>query len=146
MLAELAIANAAFKVIKTTLSNGKEIADAGAALGKYFNAEKKINKQVKDGTGNVMEAFQAQEKLKKNESDLKFMLNKQRLHGYIDFCKFRENYNKGIRVQATRQKKANDKQSKSDDTTLAIILSISILMILVFGGGLLWIARIKGII
>jgi len=74
------------------------------------------------------------------------MLNKQRLHGYVDFCKFRENYNKGLRVQATRQKKANAKQSKSDDTTLAIILSISILMILAFGGGLLWIARIKGII
>jgi|TARA_R110000803_G_scaffold33499_2_gene73314 uncharacterized protein YneF (UPF0154 family) len=146
MLAELAIANAAFKVIKTTLSNGKEIADAGAALGKYFNAEKKINKQVKDGTGNVMEAFQAQEKLKKNEVDLKFMLNKQRLHGYVDFCKFRENYNKGLRVQASRQKKANAKQSKSNDTTMAIILSISLLLIIFVFGGLLWVARIKGMI
>ena len=38
MLAELAIANAAFSVIKQTLSNGKEIADAGSALTKYFGA------------------------------------------------------------------------------------------------------------
>ena len=38
MLAELAIANAAFQVIKQTLSNGKEIADAGSAVTKYFSA------------------------------------------------------------------------------------------------------------
>ena len=44
MLAELAIANAAFKVIKSTLTNGREIADAGAALGKYFGAEKTIHR------------------------------------------------------------------------------------------------------
>jgi len=80
MLAELAVANAAFKVIKATINNGREIADAGAAITKYFGAEKAINKQVKAGTGNVMEAFQAQEQLRKNEESLKFMLNKQRLH------------------------------------------------------------------
>ena len=33
MLAELAIANAAFAVIKQTLSNGRELADAGKAVG-----------------------------------------------------------------------------------------------------------------
>ena len=47
MLAELAIANAAFAVIKTTLANGKQIADAGASLGKYFSAEKAIAKGYK---------------------------------------------------------------------------------------------------
>ena len=36
MLAELAIANAAFQVIKQTLANGKEIADAGSALTKVL--------------------------------------------------------------------------------------------------------------
>ena len=95
MLAELMVANATFKVIKTTIANGKEIADAGTAITKYFGAEKAINKQVKAGTGNVMEAFQAQEQLKKNEKDLEYMLNKQRLHGYVDFCKFRKQYNAG---------------------------------------------------
>ena len=63
MLAELAIANAAFKVIKTTLENGREIGAAGAALGKYFGAEKAIAKQVANGSGNVLEAFQAKEAL-----------------------------------------------------------------------------------
>ena len=72
MLAELAIANAAFAVIKTTLANGKQIADAGASLGKYFSAEKAIAKQVAAGSGNVLEAFQAKEALVRQEEELKF--------------------------------------------------------------------------
>ena len=54
MLAELMVANAAFKVIKTTLENGREIGAAGAALGKYFGAEKAIQKQVASGSGNIL--------------------------------------------------------------------------------------------
>ena len=46
MLAELAIANAAFSVIKQTLSNGKEIADAGSALTKYFGASQAIEQRL----------------------------------------------------------------------------------------------------
>ena len=131
MLAELAVANAAFKVIKATINNGREIADAGAAISKYFGAEKAINKQVKAGTGNVMEAFQAQEQLRKNEESLKFMLNKQRLHGYVDFCKFREQYNKGIKLQATKRKNANARRAKADvDTTVTIALTVFVVMLL----------------
>ena len=81
MLAELAIANAAFAVIKTTLSNGREIADAGAALGKYFGAEKAIAKQVASGSGNVLEAFQAKEALARQEEELKFMLKQTAIAG-----------------------------------------------------------------
>ena len=132
MLAELAIANAAFKVIKTTLSNGKEIADAGAALGKYFNAEKKINKQVKDGTGNVMEAFQAQEKLKKNEVDLKFMLNKQRLHGWVDFLAFKAQYTRDLREteQAEVRKKAARAKALQENLSIAIKVGLGFIVII----------------
>ena len=59
VLAELAIANAAFKIIKTTLSNGKEIADAGSALTKYFGASQSIQQKAKLGTGDVLAAYQA---------------------------------------------------------------------------------------
>ena len=65
MLAELAIANAAFAVIKTTLSNGRELVDAGKAVGDYFGAEKAIAKQVEAGTGDVLAAFQAKKQLQK---------------------------------------------------------------------------------
>ena len=143
MLAELAVANAAFKVIKATINNGREIADAGAAISKYFGAEKAINKQVKSGTGNVMEAFQAQEQLKKNEKDLEFMLNKQRLHGYVDFCKFRKQYNAGLKIQATKRKKANAKQSQS---TMTIALTVGIFLLLAVAVGFFWVAKSKGLI
>jgi len=143
MLAELAVANAAFKVIKMTISNGKDIASAGAAITKYFGAEKAINKQVKSGTGNVMEAFQAQEQLKKNEKDLEFMLNKQRLHGYVDFCKFRKQYNAGLKIQATKRKKAN---AKANDDTMTIALSVGIFLLIAVAGGFFWIAKAKGLI
>ncbi len=143
MLAELMVANAAFKVIKTTIANGREIADAGTAITKYFGAEKAINKQVKSGTGNVMEAFQAQEQLKKNEKDLEFMLNKQRLHGYVDFCKFRKQYNAGLKIQATKRKKANAKQSQS---TMTIALSVGIFLLIAVAGGFFWVAKAKGLI
>ena len=143
MLAELAIANAAFKVIKATINNGREIADAGAAISKYFGAEKAINKQVKAGTGNVMEAFQAQEQLKKNEKDLEFMLNKQRLHGYVDFCKFRKQYNAGLKIQATKRKKAN---AKANESTMTIALSVGIILLIALLGGFFWVAKVKGLI
>ena len=143
MLAELAVANAAFKVIKMTISNGKDIASAGAAITKYFGAEKAINKQVKSGTGNVMEAFQAQEQLKKNEKDLEFMLNKQRLHGYVDFCKFRKQYNAGLKIQATNRKKANAKATQS---TMTIALSAGIFLILAIAGVFFGVAKVKGLI
>ena len=140
------IANAAFKVIKTTISNGKDIASAGAAITKYFGAEKAINKQVKAGTGNVMEAFQAQEQLKKNEETLKFMLNKQRLMGYVDFCKFRDDYNKGIKIRATKRKNANAAASKEMDNTLTIAISVLLVMIIAVAGGVIWVAKAKGMI
>ena len=44
MLAEIAAANAAFKVIKTAISNGKELYDCSEAATKYFNNKSAIDK------------------------------------------------------------------------------------------------------
>jgi hypothetical protein len=132
MLAELMIANAAFKVIKTTLSNGKEIADAGAALGKYFGAEKAIQKQVANGTGNVLEAFQAKEQLRINEENLKFMLNKQRLHGWVDFLAFKAQYTRDLREteQAEVRKKAARAKALQENLSIAIKVGLGFIVII----------------
>ena len=74
MLAELAIANASFAIIKQTLANGRELADAGKAVGEYFGAEKTIAKAAASGKGDVLAMFQAKEQLAKQEEELKFML------------------------------------------------------------------------
>jgi len=92
MLAELAIANAAFKIIKTTLSNGKEIADAGSALTKYFGASQAIEQKAKLGTGDVLAAYQAKQALERQEKELEFMLNKQGLLGYYKYQQFRDEF------------------------------------------------------
>ena len=66
MLAELAIANAAFGVIKQALTNGKELFDAGDAVNDYFKAENDIAKEVATkGKGSAFEAYQAQLQLRK---------------------------------------------------------------------------------
>ena len=132
MLAELMIANAAFKVINTTLSNGKEIADAGAALGKYFGAEKAIQKQVASGTGNILEAFQAKEQLRINEENLKFVLNKQRLHGWVDFLAFKAQYTRDLREteQAEVRKKAARAKALQENLSIAIKVGLGFIVII----------------
>jgi len=102
MLAELMVANAAFAVIKQTLTNGKQLLDAGDAVSKYFKAEKDIAKAVANNSGNVLEAFQAKEQLRRQEEELKYMLNKQRLQGYSDFLQFKAQFSRDQK-EAERQ-------------------------------------------
>ena len=46
MLAELAAANAAFGVIKSFVSNGKELASCGKQISDFVFAKEKIEKEV----------------------------------------------------------------------------------------------------
>ena len=72
MLVELAAANAAFAVIKETVSNGNDIMAVGAKLFDYFDNKSAIQKQA-DGS-NDMEAFAALEQIKTQEAELKRMM------------------------------------------------------------------------
>ena len=133
MLAELMVANAAFAVIKQTLSNGKEIADAGASLGKYFGAEKAIAKQVASGSGNVLEAFQAKEALVRQEEELKFMLNKQRLHGWKDFVAFKAAYTRELKEAELTARKQKAAKAKALDENLMVAMKVFGILIVVMG-------------
>tara|TARA_B110000240_G_scaffold91473_1_gene103926 strand:+ start:195 stop:473 length:279 start_codon:yes stop_codon:yes gene_type:complete len=83
MLAELAIANAAFQVIKQTLSNGKEIADAGSALTKYFSASQSIQQKAKMGTGDVLAAYQAKQAIEKARERIGMDAKQTRHYGLL---------------------------------------------------------------
>ena len=50
MLAELAAANAAFGVIKSFVSNGKELASCGKQIADFVFAKEKIEKEVNKQT------------------------------------------------------------------------------------------------
>jgi hypothetical protein len=118
MLAELAIANAAFKIIKTTLSNGKEIADAGSALTKYFGASQSIQQKAKMGTGDVLAAYQAKQAIERQEKELEWMLNKQGLLGYYKYQQFKEEFKRKHKAEV--RKKLAEQKALEDNITLAI--------------------------
>jgi hypothetical protein len=142
MLAELMIANAAFKVIKTTLSNGKEIADAGSALTKYFGASQAIEQKAKLGTGDVLAAYQAKQAIERQEKELEWMLNKQGLLGYYKYQQFRDEFFEKQKAEAAKQRIRNKKIKNNVETGLVVTI-LFILFLAAFVGVLIY---IKGIL
>tara|TARA_B110000977_G_scaffold115678_1_gene149478 strand:+ start:322 stop:750 length:429 start_codon:yes stop_codon:yes gene_type:complete len=138
MLAELAIANAAFAVIKTTLANGKEIADAGSALTNYFGASQSIQQKAKMGTGDVLAAYQAKQAIEKQEKELEWMLNKQSIQGYYKYCQFRDEFFKKQKALAVKQR-VRAKKIKSNVETGFLVTLLTVLFLAAFVGMLIYI-------
>jgi len=77
MLAELAIANAAFSVIKEAVAHSGDLLSAGDALFKFFDSKAELQKKAKASNGSErgdLEAFMALEQIRKNEEELKEMM------------------------------------------------------------------------
>jgi hypothetical protein len=72
MLAEIAVATAAYKTIKAGLVAGKELYDVGDQLVQYFDAKSAIAKKVEYSSKprNEMREFIELEKMKVQEKDL----------------------------------------------------------------------------
>jgi hypothetical protein len=83
MLAELAIANAAFGVIKETIANGGDIMAAGQHIFKFFDSKSEIAKKA-NASGSDSEAFFALEQIKQNEKALQEMFIYQGRAGLWD--------------------------------------------------------------
>ena len=134
MLAELAIANAAFKVIKQALINGKDILDAGEAAGKYFKASSDIAKEVETkGKGSALEAYQAQQQLRKQEDELKYMLNKQGLLGYANFVQFRAEWSRDQKEQVKLEARRKYQRAKALEENISIGLKVGGTLLLIMG-------------
>ena len=134
MLAELAIANAAFSVIKQALSNGKDILDAGDAVGKYFKAENDIAKEVEaKGKGSALEAYQAQQQLRKQEDELKYMLNKQGLLGYANFIQFKAEWAREQKEQARLEARRRHQRAEALEENITAGLKALAILTMVMG-------------
>ncbi len=134
MLAELAIANAAFKVIKQALCNGKELFDVADATSKYFKAENDIAKEVETkGRGSALEAYQAQLQLRKQEDELKYMLNKQGLLGYANFIQFKAEWAREQKEQAKLAARKRHQQAKALEENITIGLKVGGTLLLIMG-------------
>lgn len=105
MLAELAIANAAFAVIKEAVQNSGDIMNAGQALFDYFDTKSVIQKKAneKGESKSDLEEFMALEQLKKQEAELKQMMIYQGRPGmWQDWLRFQ--------VEARQSREAKEKE------------------------------------
>ncbi len=77
MLAELAVINAAYGVIKEVVGNGQELYAAGQHIAQFFNTkyelQKKLNERPPDQR-NQLEEFFALEEIKAREQELKELM------------------------------------------------------------------------
>jgi hypothetical protein len=75
VLLELAAANAAFAVIKEAVANSGDLLSAGQSLYKYFDSKAAIQKQAREkGNRSDLEEFAALEQLKRQEEELRVMM------------------------------------------------------------------------
>lgn len=89
MLAEIALANAAFGAIKQALSNGKELYEVGGEAKKYFDSKSAIHKRVAQKGKTDLDAFMALEKIKEQEEWLKdYMVYAGRAGMWADWLQF----------------------------------------------------------
>jgi flagellar biosynthesis protein FliP len=146
MLAELAIANAAFAVIKEAVANSGDIMAAGESLFKYFDTKAEIQKKASAKGGSErgdLEEFMALEKLKKQEEELREMMIYQGRAGlWTDWLKFQLEAKKK-REEAERQKILKKQRiiGRIKDTFMIILVIVLLGGLGLIIGGAIWMAR-----
>lgn len=136
ILESVIAANAAFKVIKVAISNGKEIADCAKAMGAYLSHKEKIEEQVENGGGSSesdLEAFYELEKLNRQELDLKFIMNKQRLGMWVDFQKFKERRKKSRASASKSAARSRARRANQWSSTIDAILKATYILLALTG-------------
>ena len=113
MLAELAAANAAFSVIKSFISNGKELTGCAKHISDFVFAkeaiQKKANKQKSKGGGADLEEFMALEEIREKEEELKKMMIYLGRPGlWQDWQEFQAEARKSRRYQEKMAKKRQE--------------------------------------
>jgi hypothetical protein len=146
MLAELALANAAFSVIKEAVANSGDIMNAGQALFQYFDNKAVIQKKANEKGGSDrgdLEEFMALEQLKKQEEELKQMMIYQGRAGlWTDWLKFQ------LDAKKRREAAERDERLRKQRIVGRIKDVLMIILVIVLLGGLgiiigaaIWLAR-----
>jgi hypothetical protein len=137
MLAEIAMANAAFSVIKSAVQNGRELAQCGKSISDFLSAEdslkdkadsdkKSIFKKVMGKDTADFESFLALDQIKEQRRQLE---SHMRLYGrpglYDSWVEYQG--------QARKARKAAEKQRQKEREELIEAISIFAGVILIFG-------------
>ena len=146
MLAELAVANAAFAVIKEAVANSGDIMAAGESLFKYFDTKAEIQKKASAKGGSDrgdLEEFMALEKLKKQEEELREMMIYQGRAGlWTDWLKFQLEAKKK-REEAERQRILKKQRiiQRIKDVFMIILVVVLLGGLGAIIGAAIWLAR-----
>ena len=145
MLAELAIANAAFGVIKETIANGGDIMAAGQHIFKFFDSKSEIAKKA-NASGSDSEAFFALEQIKQNEKDLQEMFIYQGRAGlWDDWLKFQADAKRRRDDEAKALALAKYKRKQKIWAWInGFIIVAAVVTGLVVVAGLVWVIVTKG--
>jgi hypothetical protein len=146
MLAELALANAAFSVIKEAVANSGDIMAAGESLFKYFDSKAEIQKKAAAKGGSDrgdLEEFMALEQLKKQEETLREMMIYQGRAGlWTDWLKFQLEAKK--KREAVEREKVLKRQRMIDrikDIGMIILIIVLLGGLGLIIGAVIWLAR-----
>ena len=140
MLAELAAANAAFGIIKSFVSNGKELSGCAKQISDFVFAkeqiEKKAKKQKAKGVGGSdLEEFMALEKIAEQEKQLKeIMIYAGRPGLWQDWQQFQAEARKSRRYQEKMAEKRRQELIEYAG------YGVGFIMLLFFAGLLAWVA------
>lgn len=138
MLAELAMANAAFGVIRESLANGKDLYEMGEHLANFSNAGREIDikaKLAKKGKQQEsdLEIFMAQEAMKNKRDELKEMMTRTRHMMWDDFLRFEGEQAKERKRQAILEEKRKLKRTELIITILGWAVGFAIIGGALFG-------------
>ena len=145
MLAELAIANAAFAVIKETVANGGDIMAAGQHIFKFFDSKSEIAKKANQ-SGSDSEAFFALEAIKQNEKDLQEMFIYQGRAGlWDDWLKFQADAKRKREAEARALALAKAKRKAQIWAWInGVLIVISVISGLIFIAMVMWVIANRG--
>ena len=146
MLAELAIANAAFSVIKEAVAHSGDIMAAGDALFKYFDSKAELQRKANEkggSKGSDLEEFMALEKLKQQEEELKQMMIYAGRGGmWDDWLAFHVKVKK--KREADKRQKVLDRQrliGRIKDIAMIILIIVLLGGLGIIIGFAIWFAR-----
>lgn len=146
MLAEIAMANAAFSVIKTAVHNGRELAQCGKSISDFLTAEdslkqkadsdkKSIFKKVMGKDTADFESFLALDQIKEQRRQLESHMRLYGRPGLYDSWVEYQGQARKARKEAERQRQ---KEREELIEGISIFVGVMIIFGLAIGGGYLF--------
>jgi len=138
MLVEIAACNAAFAILKESISMGKDIVDCAEHLGIWSEKSRDITAQAKNkkggGSESDLELFMAAEKVKNQREELEYMMRSTRMNMWQEFIAFESSQVKARRKLREKEERERVKRTEFLMTCFAYFVAFLILAGSLFGG------------